>query len=204
MRRVLDWAAGAPIRGITHANMSTSVTSVDTATPQIPDRPGEHDREREVRRRGDDVRDRDRPLQAARHQELREDVERLVDEQHGGENRHHDIAAVEARRRSTRWISRSGMRSSGSASISIRPVPARMPGEEKPPLPLHARRRPRARQTPGTSTTSPPCRCRRRARRASPARRRRPPATRRARCRRRSRRSRRRSSARRARGSSTS
>ena len=70
-------------------------------------------------------------------QELREDVDRLVDEQHDGEDRHHGVALwnpppIQA------WMSRSGMSSSGSASSSISAVPARSPDQQQPPLPLVA------------------------------------------------------------------
>ncbi len=88
-------AAGAAIRGTMQDERGqVGDERRDGDSPDAPG-PGEHERQSEVRKRGHDRDDRDRALPADGDQILREDVDRLVDEQDAGEDRHHRVAPLE-------------------------------------------------------------------------------------------------------------
>ena len=78
---------------------ATSVNSVLSATPQMPTVVASDDGEDDVRSPGDHERARDLALPRAGDQELRDEVERLVHEQHERQQRQHGRALAVARRR---------------------------------------------------------------------------------------------------------
>ena len=156
-------------RGTIQASTTRSVTSVESATPQMPHGPGEHERQHEVRDAWSRSR-RSRSLAAGRARS-------------GTASARRSAGGRAARRRgspspdSCRWNPAAdpgldqqvGDQEQRQREQEHQRRARPQPGEQQSALSRRRRRRLRARRRRGTSARSPRCRSRRRARTASPA-----------------------------------
>ena len=85
-----------------------------------------------------------RALAPDRDQELRQHVDRLVDEQNDGEDRQHRRSSAWNPPPIQAWISRSGIRSKRQREQEHQRRARPQPDEQQTALPVRARRRPRS------------------------------------------------------------